>query len=119
MKKRKVRANARKKLFPKIPKSLKLAFDSVVITAITTAVLIYFLFIGMKECTFLSKKTCTTDDECICGGIEKKTGECFIGNIRYFSLCVNPEKQCPDFCGGIGSNLQTKCINGECVQVHK
>jgi eight-cysteine-cluster-containing protein len=59
-------------------------------------------------------KSCLTDSDCACGR-NKLTGECFYGNKEF----TNASRQCPDFCEGIGRNMEIKCISGECAQVQK
>lgn len=58
------------------------------------------------------EKFCEIDADCVCG-THVKTGACFYGN----KICVNTEKHCPDFCGGIAGNLTIRCLNRECKQV--
>lgn len=65
------------------------------------------------------KYFCKSDSDCICGGIDKLTGECFVGNIKYYEKYVDKTKICPDFCTGIAGNIQTKCIENECKLVVK
>jgi len=62
---------------------------------------------------------CQTASDCVCGGIDPKTGNCFIGNNVYYEQFVDREKQCPDFCGGIAGNLDIACVNNECTQVSR
>ncbi len=59
-----------------------------------------------------ASKYCEKDSDCSCGR-HITTGECFYGNRQY----VDTEKQCPDFCDGIGANLKIACVNKECRQV--
>ena len=66
-----------------------------------------------------NKLLCNTDSDCICGGFDEKDNSCFLGNNEYYEKYVNKERQCPDFCGGIASNLVVKCINNQCAQVNK
>lgn len=60
-----------------------------------------------------SEKSCNSDSDCACG-VHIKTGACFYGNKNF----VDTSKQCPDFCTGIGGNLEIKCVEGECKQVN-
>lgn len=60
---------------------------------------------------------CQVDDDCACGGIDKNTGECFVGNLAYQREFVDVSHQCPDFCSGIAGNLVTKCVNNKCQNV--
>ncbi|MEM4336691.1 MAG: hypothetical protein QXG86_01680 [Candidatus Woesearchaeota archaeon] len=62
---------------------------------------------------------CETESDCVCGGIDTKTGQCFIGNINYYEKYVDKTRQCPDFCGGIASNLEIRCEANKCVQRQK
>ena len=66
-----------------------------------------------------NKLSCSIDTDCICGGFDEKDNSCFLGNNEYYEKYVNKERQCPDFCGGIASNLVVKCINNQCAQVNK
>lgn len=59
-----------------------------------------------------SLKYCMSDSDCACG-VYVGTKECFYGNKYY----VDTNKQCPDFCSGIGGNLAIRCVNNECKQV--
>ncbi len=63
---------------------------------------------------YSSEKFCSADSDCACG-IHIKTGACFYGNKNF----VDATKQCPDFCTGIASNFEIKCIDGECKQINK
>lgn len=70
------------------------------------------------EVAFDEKKSCERDADCICGGKDTATGECFIGNVAYYdSGKVDKEAYCPDFCTGIAGDLRTKCMAGQCAQV--
>lgn len=57
------------------------------------------------------EKYCVADSDCACG-VHVSSGDCFFGNKDF----VDSTKQCPDFCTGIGGNLEIKCVNSECVQ---
>lgn len=63
--------------------------------------------------------TCEIDEDCICGGIDKATGNCFIGNKVYYEINVDKSKTCPDFCTGIDGNMVVKCINSRCQQTYE
>lgn len=63
------------------------------------------------------RDSCSTDDDCICGGIDKATGNCFLGNTAYYKKYVDSSKDCPDFCSGIAGNMVTRCVNSRCMQV--
>src|SRR3989344_6887244 len=71
------------------------------------------------ENPLITPSFCTVDNDCICGGIDLKTGDCFVGNTDYYAQNVNKSQQCPDFCGGIAGNLETKCVNTVCKNVVK
>ncbi|MFC1741309.1 hypothetical protein ACFL3V_02120 [Nanoarchaeota archaeon] len=64
-----------------------------------------------------SKDSCTDDIDCICGGIDKQSGTCFIGNKGYYEKYVDKGKSCPDFCTGIAGNLAVKCVDSRCIQM--
>lgn len=66
-----------------------------------------------------NKLLCDKDGDCICGGIDIKTGDCFIGSKTYYNLYVNKKAYCPDFCTGIANNLETKCLNNRCTLINK
>jgi hypothetical protein len=57
-------------------------------------------------------KFCESDVDCACGR-SLNTGGCFYGNAAF----VDETSQCPDFCSGIGANLEVRCIDNECQQV--
>ncbi|PIN74577.1 hypothetical protein COV18_06820 [Candidatus Woesearchaeota archaeon CG10_big_fil_rev_8_21_14_0_10_37_12] len=57
---------------------------------------------------------CNVDADCICGGIDRQTNDCFIGNKLYADYYVDNSQQCPDFCTGIAGNLETKCVDHVC-----
>ena len=61
--------------------------------------------------------SCTIDSDCICGGVDKNTGKCFLGNKLYYDKYVDKKKNCPDFCSGIAGNLVVKCIANKCTQM--
>ena len=61
------------------------------------------------------QKKCDTDAECICGGKDRTTGECFVGNVEYYdSGNVDKEAYCPDFCTGISGEMRTTCVAQQC-----
>ena len=62
------------------------------------------------------KLFCSTDDDCICGGIDKD-GMCFLGNLEYYEKNVDKSRDCPDFCAGIAGNLVVRCVDSNCMQV--
>ncbi len=73
--------------------------------------------VGIPSSEDLAKaEYCNADVECICGGIDKFSGKCFIGNIAYYDRYVDSSKQCPDFCSGIAGNLEVKCVDNKCIQ---
>lgn len=61
------------------------------------------------------KTFCEKDSECVCGGIDRNTGECFVGNNWYYDRFVDKTQQCPDFCTGIAGNLEVRCVDNKCV----
>ncbi len=63
--------------------------------------------------------SCEVDEDCVCGGIDKATNNCFIGNKVYYDLNVDKTKQCPDFCTGIDGNMVIKCIDNKCQQTYE
>lgn len=79
--------------------------------------LIVFAVIGLATLESIKpadkSKSCLADSDCACG--KNANGECFYGNIQF----VNASEQCPDFCAGIGGNLEIKCVNSGCKQVQK
>lgn len=83
------------------------------------------LIVFLTSCTSLqpnlteNKLFCSSDNDCICGGIDKETNSCFIGNINYFEKNVDKTKDCPDFCTGIANMFETKCVNNQCKNVKK
>lgn len=72
-----------------------------------------------RECMREVRYSCNMDSDCVCGGIDMLTGECFIGNVEYYKKYVNKTKICPDFCAGIMGNLETRCIENKCKLVTK
>lgn len=64
----------------------------------------------------LDKSACRQDAECVCGGIDELSNDCFIGNREYWREHVDKSRDCPDFCGGIGGDLVVRCREGRCVQ---
>jgi eight-cysteine-cluster-containing protein len=74
---------------------------------------------GVGSCELMDSSYCEIDLDCICGGIDTVSGECFLGNRDYYESCVNKTGQCPDYCGGIAGNLEVRCKNNNCVQVVK
>lgn len=60
---------------------------------------------------------CNVDADCTCGGLDKNTGECFVGNKLYASKFVDFSKDCPDFCTGIAGHLETRCVSNKCQNV--
>jgi len=69
------------------------------------------------QCPENGKDFCETADDCVCGGIDAQTENCFVGNKKYYDLFVNKEQDCPDFCTGIDGRLQTKCVEHKCALV--
>lgn len=66
------------------------------------------------ECSPEKPNYCTTDSDCACG-THIKSGECFVGSKEF----VNVEKQCPDYCTGIGGMFETRCVNHQCKIIKK
>ena len=64
-----------------------------------------------------SPNSCLSDSDCICGGFDKKTDSCFIGNKEYYNKYVDKKKNCPDFCSGIAGNMVAKCVDNTCRQM--
>ncbi|MBW2969812.1 hypothetical protein KY309_01770 [Candidatus Woesearchaeota archaeon] len=85
-----------------------------------------FLFFVLTACAVVPPKPvdmletgsfCNVDADCTCGGIDTKSGDCFVGNKLYASRYVDFSTACPDFCGGIAGNLETKCVDHVCRNV--
>ncbi|MEM2909239.1 MAG: DUF333 domain-containing protein [Candidatus Bilamarchaeaceae archaeon] len=66
------------------------------------------------ECTPEGPNYCVTDADCACG-THIISGECFVGSKQF----VNVERQCPDYCTGIGGMFETKCVKHRCQIVRK
>lgn len=79
-------------------------------------VIIMVILFGFALKKVDQRNFCENASECICGGIDIKTGSCFIGNKDYYDRYVNKTAVCPDFCGGIANNLEIRCENNACVQ---
>jgi|GEM_PF-4878989 len=62
---------------------------------------------------------CESDKDCVCGGKDILTGNCFVDNIDYYNKYVDKSNDCPDFCTGIAANMETKCRNNKCQIVNK
>jgi hypothetical protein len=62
---------------------------------------------------------CNVDADCTCGGIDRNTENCFIGNKLYASKNVDFTRDCPDFCTGIAGNLETNCVENKCQSVQR
>ena len=77
----------------------------------------FISFDQKQECKGIDPKFCESDADCICGGTDIPTGECFVGNTNYYDKCVYKTKICPDFCTGIAGKIGTSCIKSRCVQV--
>lgn len=60
---------------------------------------------------------CTADADCVCGGVDRRTGECFLGNRRYAAKYVDFGRACPDFCSGITGDLVARCVQNRCETV--
>ncbi len=68
-------------------------------------------------CPERSKDWCETSEDCVCGGIDEKTKDCFVGNKGYYDLFVNKEQDCPDFCTGIDGRMAAVCQENHCALV--
>ncbi len=96
--------------------------------------LVYFCFIFLVACAVVPPQPkepltpkpsnmlenplyCNVDADCICGGIDKQTKDCFVGNKLYASKHVDLSRDCPDFCSGIAGHLETKCVDHVCENV--
>jgi len=64
-----------------------------------------------------TQKGCQIDSDCVCGGMLKEGGDCFVGNKEWSEGKVDFSLQCPDFCSGIAGNMETKCVKGSCEVV--
>ncbi len=62
---------------------------------------------------------CNVDADCVCGGIDPKTDNCFVGNKLYDSKYVDHSRDCADFCTGIAGHLETKCVDHKCQNVQR
>lgn len=67
----------------------------------------------------ISMDSCADDSDCACGGVDRNTGRCFLGNIEYQKRYVDMSRQCPDFCSGIAGNLVTRCVDSKCMQMYE
>jgi len=91
---------------------IKTVIRLVLILGVILAVVLLLMKYSPNET--IDKLSCQQDSDCVCGGIDTKTGDCFVGNKNYYDKFVNKEAVCPDFCTGIAGNGQTKCINNKC-----
>lgn len=86
---------------------------------------IIFLVFFVAACTqqlqqLPDAKYCTADADCVCGGIDFVSKNCFVGNKNYYdSGAVDKSMNCPDFCSGIAGHLITKCVENTCMTVNK
>src|SRR3989338_2430353 len=87
-------------------------------------VLIVITLLILASCTspqllgdYSAMRQCVEDSDCMCRGTVISTGDCFLGNKEWAEGRVNFDKGCPDFCGGEGGFLITKCVAGSCTQV--
>lgn len=61
--------------------------------------------------------SCIKDTDCACGR-SKTTNDCAVGNEDYIDDEDEDDvRPCPDFCSGIGGNLEVKCVANTCQQV--
>ena len=84
--------------------------------ALTFVIVVSILF-GFVLQKVDNKTFCERDSDCICGGIDRNTDDCFIGNKWYYDRFVDKTQQCPDFCTGITGELQVRCVDNTCGQV--
>ena len=88
-------------------------------------IFLFLFLIFISGCVYVPEsvqnapKACTTDDDCICGGIDITTDNCFVGNKKYAEKYVDFSRDCPDFCTGIAAHLETRCVQNECKIVRK
>jgi eight-cysteine-cluster-containing protein len=80
---------------------------------IITLLLLSFFIVGCTNYVKVDENYCSSDSDCACGS-HISTGACFYGNKDY----VNTLKQCPDFCTGIGGNLEIRCVNNGCASMN-
>jgi len=108
------------KILKKELKITKMNFVALIILMLLVTLILFFTLLQKpeqeeKEEKEITEKTwCSTDSDCICGGIDMQTGKCFIGNTDYYNKYVDKSRECPDFCAGIAGNLKTACINNSC-----
>ena len=80
-----------------------------------------FLIVGLvaaallfSGCVEQGETYCRQDSDCACG-THISTEDCFAGNKAF----VDTESQCPDYCTGIAGNLETRCVESECIVTPK
>lgn len=89
--------------------------------------ILILLMIILSSCSLTPKDSleqkervyCNNDQDCICGGTDKQTGQCFVGNKDYYEKNVDKDKNCPDFCSGIANNLAVRCFDNTCKLMDK
>ena len=86
-----------------------------VITFVTVFTLSMLLSLNVMQCSVSYARECSSDQDCVCGGVYRDTGECFVGNLRYQMECVDLSQDCPDFCSGIYGDLGPRCVEGTCM----
>ena len=94
----------------------------VVVAVLATCSIAYKYLIldkGKDDYYISNKLYCEKDSDCVCGGIDTVTGQCFIGNKFYYGQFVDVSQFCPDFCTGIAGHLETKCVENKCTHVNK
>ena len=74
---------------------------------------------GCVQAAGFAKQFCIADSDCVCGGGDTDTGQCYLGNKIYYEMKVNKSFTCADFCGGIGGSLVVKCVEYQCRQAKK
>jgi hypothetical protein len=89
---------------------MKIIKNIVKIGIIALIILLIFFFFNANF-SEKAKLSCKVNTDCVCGGKDLKTGQCFVGNVNYYKFLVNKKTQCPDFCTGIAGNLETVCMN--------
>lgn len=67
----------------------------------------------------VDKSSCEYDSDCVCGGMDTDTGECFVGNRDYYEANVDKSMECSEFCYGTSNSRVTRCLNDRCTVVEK
>ena len=83
-------------------------------------IFLLFVLVGCNRQISKNPEICSADSDCVCNGIDKASGNCFVGNKEYYeSGAVDKSQHCPDFCTGIAGHIVTKCVEGKCMNVNK